>query len=257
MGAADATEPRDPARPAEYYERFAAAEEKTIARYRDGGRPRLFTHLPPLYVRLAAALYSAGASPPDVRQALAGAAEYEERYIREGREYHDDAYREMEEYLEICGAALLSGQGPALAQAFLATTFEEPPLPGHELIMRQLCALMQGTAMPPSPARLAGVKGLSGGWATLPPLLTSTAGRSSEFGPSLEAFLSELWGPMMEKWARGALKAEEPKYCGKWSFLAGALCDRVGVIPELTPAARWYVPADLVGASGGRSDPRR
>lgn len=123
--------------------------------------------------------------------------------------------------------------------------------------MRQLCALMQGSALPPSPAKLAGVKGLSGGWATLPPLLTAATGRSSEFGPLLEAFLTELWGPMMEKWARGALKAEEPKYCGKWSFLAGALCDRAGGIPELAPALRLYVPVDLVGASGERSDRRR
>lgn len=241
--------PRDPAKPTAYYHAFVAREQEEILAYTKYNNPAMFFSVAPKCVRIGLALYSAGAEVSECLRWFAEAAMYQHRFIAEGKKFQFAGPGTIDDYLPLYSAAFLAGRSDELITALKQCTYTETPHPATSRLIAQFCDLLQGRPVETNEAEIAELDSLWKPWACLPPLFSAVSTKDpAKAAPVLEDYLTKIWGPPTEKWAKKALKSPTPEYFGKWALLAAAACKILRTVPDLSTKAKTYVPVELVGA---------
>ena len=214
------------------------------------GVPTLFDSAAKYALEIAAAMYSAGAPVPDCRRRLDEMATYDFRYIAEGRKYTFVGIGEVtNRFLERFPAAHLVGRGGELVAAHRRCAFEQPPPPWEATLVDPVCAALAGDPVDVTADAEATIREAVKYYAVVPRLCKTVADRdAAAFASTLEEYLSDGWGPLIEKRTKIVLKEKPHDYSGKWSFLAAALCRIMGGIPTISKKTEKYIPFDLVGS---------
>ena len=249
MNTTDTQTPRDPAKPADYYEAVVAQAREAIGDYTSYNNPALFFAVVPHFLRIASARYSAGEEVEHCREALRDAAQHQLRFIVEGKQYKFGGKGGIDNYLELYGAAYLVGLSGELIEALKKCTYTEKTEPWLTRLIDQLCDVLTGQCVETDEAQMAELKNVDADIALLPGLFSAVShNNKSMAGAALEEYLAKHWGPALEKNAKKELKSPRPTYCGKWCYFAAAMCKQLGAVPELSAKARTYLPIELVDA---------
>jgi hypothetical protein len=231
---------RDPRGTRESYLQVAEDERTAVRERNEAGIPPLKSSLS--LIRVAAALYSAGAETSECRDALNAAVDANLEFLRQ-KAYRLPGYGTIRVDLEVFGAAGLVARGPELAAAFARCEIVAPPPAPLAALRQQLIALWSGAGVAPSAAEAAALAKLPKEWKPLPALFEAAAARdTSGFRERLDAYLKQSWAKEVRLAARSA------QYAGRWSFLSAGLCQRMGGVPDLSDEAMQYVPVELIDA---------
>lgn len=222
----------------EEYLDLIETEKADVAREEQLGLPPLT--VPGSFIRIASALYSAGETPSASRRALAQAVDYRLKFF-EVSGYRLRGYGTLPMDLEVFGGAAIIGRVEELVQAFRRCEFDAPPQPPIAALMKQFCAMWMGEDTTLKPGEAAALKKLAKDWVLLPPAFEAVARKNEDaFGMALAEHLTKAWAKTVRALAR------EENYDGRWSMLAGGLCQRIGRVPEMPPAAAQYVPDEIL-----------
>jgi hypothetical protein len=177
-------------------------------------------------------------------------ATYDFRYIAEGRKYKFGGIGEIDNrFLERFPAAQLVDRADELVAAHRRCTFECAPMPWEEALVTPVCAALAGDPVEVPSGAEATIRKAVKYYAVVPRLCKTVADRdAAAFASTLEEYLSDGWGPLIEKRTKIVLKEKPHDYSGKWSFLAAALCRIMGGIPTISKKTEKYIPFDLVGS---------
>jgi hypothetical protein len=241
----DAVALRDATRSAEYYAGYMAEKKASIEHALGLRAPNLFKSISDRCFQIATASYSAGLDTAEVRHWFGECVTYQLRFIAEAFKNQAIGIGTIDDYAEKLAVAALLGRQQEFVTALHGRTYSEKPDPIQASLIEQLCAVLTQNAkfnyqeLPAAPRQ-------PKGWLLLPPLFKAVHELShADFARCLEDYLAKSWGPAEEKLAKMDAKDPTPRYCGKWCFLAIALCREMGAIPPLSKKAAPYVPVDL------------
>jgi hypothetical protein len=239
--------PRDPAKPIEYFQAFVAREQEGICDCIKYNNPAILFTAAPACVRIGLALYSAGAGVSECLRWFSEAAAYQHRFITEGRKFRFGGAGTIDSYLALYSAAFLAGHSDELIADLKQCTYTETPHPATTRLIAQFCDLLQGRPVETNAAEIAELNSLWKPWAFLPTFFSAVSTKDpAKAAPALDDYLTRIWGPPTEKWAKKALKSPTPEYFGKWALLAAAACRIPRAVPDLSAEAKTYLPVDLV-----------
>jgi hypothetical protein len=245
--------PRDAIRSAECYQAGIAQLHAGIVAYTDYNNPVLFASVAPKCVRMGLILYSTGAEILQARAWFEKAADYQLRFICEGKQYQFGGKGSIDNYLELYSAAHLVDKSAELIAALKKCTYtDKDDAGGYRWVSRlidQFCDVLLGQQVETDDTQIAQLQRMDARVAALPILFSEVSKRSDAAGPALEKYLATHWGPALEKIGKKELKAPKPEYAGKWCLLAAAMCKQLGRTPTLSDKAMRYLPADLLGGS--------
>jgi hypothetical protein len=240
---------REPSLPPSSFKAFAATLESLVADGRKHGptAPDMFDDTSSYCLRIARALYSAGEPVAVCKPWLDEAAKDYLRFV-EGKAYKFDAIGNIEEwYLERFPAAFLVGRAPEVVHAFRRCTFDKPLAPWEKCLLHRLCAVLVGEPVVLEPKEVVDLQKRVKIWVSLPRLFQAVSDKDrSTFADALEEYLVKARGPGSDKSAKVAQKRTNPEYAGKWCFLAAAMCQIMGEVPEISKKAQSYIPVDLL-----------
>jgi hypothetical protein len=243
---------RDATKPVEYYRAFIAAKEQAMQYNLGKGLPQLFGTVSRYCLQIASASYSAGESAEECGRWLAQSADYQRRFLAEGRQYKLGGIGDQDEHIERFFGAYLVGKAADLVEAFRRSTFQEFSL-YEKALMHPLWELLKGEPVTEEPAESADLRKKLKSYVCLPRLFQAVSRKdSSTFASLLGEYLETCWAPAVEKYAKAAIKSKEPDYMGKWCFLSAGVCRMMGTIPELPKNTGQYIPLDLVAVPGKR-----
>jgi hypothetical protein len=240
--------PRDPTRPAEYYEAGLLQLQEAAKAYTQYNNPILFASVAPKYVRMGVTLYSAGAPAADCLRFFDDAAEFQVRFLAEGKQYQLGGKGGIDNYLELYSAAHLAQRSDDLITVLKKCSYAEPDDAVVSRLIDQFCDVLQGRPVQIDDAQIAKLKTLDARVALLPRLFAGISKKDAAGVMALEEYLVKHWGPALEKVAKKELKSAKPEYAGKWCLLAAAMCKRLGKVPQLSIKALSYLPVELVFA---------
>jgi hypothetical protein len=239
--------PRDPAKPAAYYHEFVAREQQAMRDYTQYSNPVLLASVAPKCVRIGVALYSAGAKTSECREWFGEAAAYQQRFLADGKQFKLAGPGTIDDYLELYSAAFLAGTSDSLIDTLQRCTYTETTHPAKTRLLMQFCDLLKRKPVDSNASEVAELRSIKKEWASLPVLFSAVSTKSiSDAASALDDYLTNSWGPPIEKWAKKALKSGNPDYCGRWSVFSAAACSILGTVPDLGKKAAPYVPVDLV-----------
>lgn len=212
--------------------------------------PALFNSAAKYTLEIAAAMYSAGAPVPECRQRLDEMATYDFRFMAEEQKYAFGGIGEIDNrFLERFPAAQLVDRACELVAAHRRCKFECAPLPWEEALVTPVCAALAGDPVEVPSVAEATIRKAVKYYAVVPWLCKTVADRdAAAFASTLEEYLHDGWGLLIEKRTKIVLKEKPHDYSGKWSFLAAALCRIMGGVPAISTKTEKYIPLELVGA---------
>jgi hypothetical protein len=238
---------RDPVRPADCFHAFVARQQEALDIYTKAANPAVFGFAARICVRVGKALYSAAVKPAECREWFAKAADFQRRFIIDGRKFAFAGAGNIDDYLELYSAAFLAGESAALIEALLKCTYTEKTHLVTARLISQMCALLSGQTVEVGAQEAAEAAALKKEWEPLPELFAAVSTQDASRGMSaLEAFLAQYWSAGVEKWAKTALKSPQPDYEGKWSLMSAAACRILGRIPPINEKFKVYLPVELI-----------
>lgn len=241
--------PRDLNRPAPYYRDFVLREQEAMNAYIQYNNPASFFAVAPKCVRIGVALYSAGNEVSECHYWFGKAADYQRRFLAEGKQFTLGGRGNIEDYLELYSSAFLAGQSHELIATLRRCKYTETTHPAKLRLLVQFCDLLEGNLVETKAADVAELKVIKPEWAYLPVLFSAVSKKDlAKTATALDDYLVNSWGPSAEKWAKKALHSPTPDYCGKWSVFSAAACKILGTVPDLGTKAKRYVPVDLMHA---------
>jgi hypothetical protein len=253
MSSSEKLKPRDSTKPSSYYLKVATVYRRAIAAAIKLESPAVLNTIADYYLRVARALYSAGVSTRECKSELAKAAQYFMEHLSASQEHPLHGIPNMGSYLENMGAACLTGTiGPCMQR--LRTMRVENLLPWQASILSLIGAAFEGKD------KLVGALDVAGAPSEYGPRFTdlflAVVRKDRErFGPALGTYLTQVWGPPLDRSAKYDLDTKPPSYTGKWAFFLAALCSVMHEVPSLPRRAMEYVPVDLVEVDRG-TDPQ-
>jgi hypothetical protein len=245
--------PRDPAKPVEYYEQFVAAKRSDMEFLREASDqatdPRrkagLIATFPQKANDIAIALYSEGAIVSECKRWL-GTAVDARKQIAELRSFRFEEYGLANEDLRTFSGACLVDRQAEMVEMQRNSTFETNPVPGLIDLIEQYCGVLAGEHVLRKVDERS-LKKVAPQWLTLPPLFQSVAERDHRlFAERLETYLSTTW-ERYAKVVKRAINDPAPIYFGTWNLVSAALCKIMNSVPELSSKTRGYVPVELLG----------
>ncbi len=230
---------RDRNRPLSHYMKMVSKEEKDVKR---AISMDLFEVVPVRCIRIGLALYCMGENVDKsfhwFTQAVAN-----KLLDMKHRDFHFEGYPLKIHDLEIFSAGHLVGKADELIDAFRRCDYDQEPVPRIKGIMDQYTAMLKKEPIRQKRLQIEDLKKFGQGLVTLPPLFKSVAKQQQKsFSQALGDYLSKYWAKEVRSVDR------DDDYIGKWSLLSAAVCQMMGIIPELPEKTKMYIPIDLVCA---------
>src|SRR5215510_3285350 len=246
--------PRDTTRPTQYYLKVSELYRRAAAAAIKLDSPAVLNTIADYDLRVARALYSAGAPPQNCRAELAKAAKYFIGHLAASREHPIKGIPNMVSYLENMSAACLTGTIEPCVQRLNAMRVESI-LPWQASVLSLIGGVFEGKD------RLSAEPDLKGAPPEYGPrfaelFLAAMRKDHTEFASKLEAYLTQVWGPPMDRGAKYDLTSKPPSYTGKWAFFSAALCAVMHQSPSLGRKAMEYAPLDLVEVDRTSAQPK-
>jgi hypothetical protein len=246
--------PRDPAKPASYYLKTARLYDREILGAIKLNSSAVLQFIADRHLRVARALYSAGAAISDCQVHLAAASDYFIKFLSESLKRPIAGIPDTESYVENISAAYLTGSVRPCVQAFRAARIQNVPR-WQGAVLSLVAAVLKGDDELPEDFD---VQGAPAEWAPrFTDMFVAALRRDHRAFPNaLETYIRQYWAPSADRAARGDLKARPPCYVGRWAFHTAALCKLMGGVPPLSKKVLQYVPAELVGAAFAQASGR-
>ena len=176
-------------------------------------------------------------------------ATYDFRYIAEGRKYTFVGIGEVtNRFLERFPAAHLVGRGGELVAAHRRCAFEQPPPPWEATLVDPVCAALAGDPVDVTADAEATIREAVKYYAVVPRLCKTVADRdAAAFASTLEEYLSDGWGPLIET-HKDRAEGEAARLFGEVEFPRDRPVSDMGGIPTISKKTEKYIPFDLVGS---------
>ena len=237
-------QPRDPNKPAAYFKKVAYLYQRAIEAAIKLQSTAVLNTIADYYLRVARALYSAGASTPNCKTELANAAQYFTCHLSASKDQPLHGIPNMVSYLENMSAACLAGTIQTCVQE-LNTACIEIVLPWEEAILTLISTVYEGKGTLTKKLDMNGAPPEYGSQFT-DLFLTVMHKDHNSFPKKLEKYLTKVWAPPRDRDAKHDLISKPPSYTGNWALFAASLCKVMGEVPTLSPKAIKYVPVDLI-----------
>jgi hypothetical protein len=244
--------PRNHDKPAEYFMKLAALEQKvvrSVQRMKEQDRP---ISVVASNLVVAKALYSAGASSRECLTHVRNAADALQAKFKWSVQTPIKGIPNIGIYIEGMSSARLVDRHVEVVKAYRDAKFVVIDDWERSLLDSLASAFVPDSAYPSPKAAAATLPvDAPAEYRTRFVILTNAVrdGDAARFDAALDEYLVKEWGPVADPRARRDVDSKRVEYSGKWTFVGVAMCRAMFHLPKLSSKALEYTPVELFNPS--------